>query len=892
MRQLRTGWQRLHETFRTRQADSEFADELESHLQMHVDDNLRAGMTAEEARRQALIRLGGMAQTQQTYRERQTLPWMESLWQDLRFAVRMLRKSLAFSTIAVLTLALGIGANTAIFSVVNGVLLNPLPFPHPEELVVVHESKPNFEFGAVSYLNFQDWQAGSHTFSSMAAIRGYGFTLTGLGEAEQLNGQFMTAGFFETLGVQPLLGRTFTAAETQPGAAPVALISEGLWRRKFDAAPDVLGKGIVLEGKSYSVVGVVPASYRSTAWPLRTRDVYVPMGQWANPSLQQRAAGLAIRGIARLKPGVSLEQANADMARVTGNLALAYPDVDKGIGAKLVPLKEQMVGNVRPFLLVLMAAVGFVLLIACVNVANLMLARSTGRMKEFAVRTALGASRVRLLRQLLTESLMLAAVAGGLGLLLAVWGTHTGLKLLPEVLPRGEEVGLDHRVLLFTMLTSLLAGVLFGVMPAARTSQVDPNAALKDSGRGVSGTRHRAQSVFVVAEVAIALVLLVGAGLMVRSLSRLWNVDPGFNPHNVLAFGYTLPPSMIHGNPDAIRAAYRNFDEQLGAIPGVEAVSQSWAGLPMGDEDDTYFWLDGQPKPANTDSMYGTLLYRVGPDYLKAMGIPLRRGRFLTTQDKERSPLVGVIDDAFATKYFPGQNPIGRRIALGSAGETMEIVGVVGHVKQWGLDGDDTQPLQVQLYTSWMQAPDDLVRLVPSGATAVVRYTGNLAGVTAAIRHTMQQQNHEQVLYDTRTMDSAIAESLGERRFAMVLLTVFAGLALLLASIGIYGVIAYLVGQRTQEIGIRMAMGAGRGDVLRLMLWKGTRLALAGVGCGVVAALALTRWMAKMIYGISATDPLTFSAVAAVLLLVAMAACYFPARRASRVDPMQALRME
>jgi len=892
MRKLRALWRRLCGIFDAEQADREFADELESHLQMHLEDNLRAGMSPQEARRQALIRLGGFEQTRQAYRERQTLPWIEPFWEDLRFGVRMLRKSPAFTAIAVVTLALGIGANTAIFSIVNGVLLNPLPFSHPEQLVVLHESKPNFEFGAISYPNFQDWQKSNHTFSSMAVSRGYYFSLTGTGVAEQLDGQFMTSDFFETLGVKPLLGRTFTQAEELPGAGPVVLISEGLWRRKFGYSPDILGKGISLEGKSYSIIGVIPASFHLAAWSLRNRDVYVPMGQWRNPALTERGAGLGIRGIARIKPGVSVDQANADMARVSQNLADAFPDVDKGISAKLVPLKEQLVGDVRPFLLVLMAAVGFVLLIACVNVASLMLARSTGRMREFAVRAALGASRRRMIQQLFTESLLLATVAGGLGLILAVWGTHAGLKLLPEALPRAEEIGLDLRVLLFTMTISLLAGTVFGLMPALKTSQADPNTALKAGGRGASGTRHRAQSTFVIAEMAIALLLLIGAGLMVRSLKRLWSVNPGFNPQNVLTFGYTLPPSMINGNPDAIRAAYRNFDDELASTPGVEAVSQSWGGLPMNGDDDTLFWLDGQPKPANTDGMYGTLIYNVGPDYLKTMGIPLQHGRFFTAHDDEKSSPVGVIDEVFAKKYFPGEDPIGKRIVMDDNNRKIEIVGVVGHVKQWGLDADDVNPLRVQLYTAWPQTPDDIVRLAPSGIDAVVRYTGSLTGVSNAIRRNVEQGSHQQILYDVHTMESAISDSLAERRFAMILLGVFAALALLLACVGIYGVIAYLVGQRTQEIGIRMALGARRADVLGLMLWEGTRLALMGIAIGGAVALALTRLMTKMIYGISATDPLTFFGVAIVLMLVAIAACYLPARKASRVDPMQALRSE
>jgi predicted permease len=892
MPQLRAFWIRLKGLFDTKGAEAEFATELEGHLQMHIDDNLRSGMTPNEARRQATIQLGGVEQTRQAYRERQTLPWLETLSQDIRFSLRTLEKSPGFAFIAILTLALGIGANTAIFSIVNGVLLNPLPFPHPEQLIVLHASKPNFEFGSLSYPNFQDWQKDNHTFSSMAISRGYYFSLTGMGLAEQLDGQFQSSDFFETLGVKPLLGRTFTLAEEQPGAGLVVLISEGLWRRKFSASPDVLGKTLSLEGRNLTIIGVVPSSFQLAVWSMGSRDVYVPIGQWKNPNLTERAAGLGIRGIARLKPGVSLEQANADMARVSRNLAMAFPDVDKGTTAKLVPLKEQMIGDVRPFLVVLMAAVGFVLLIACVNVASLMLARSTSRTREFAVRIALGASRNRLIRQLLTESLMLAIAAGTLGLSLATWATHAGLKLLPQTLPRAGEVELDYRVLLFTSTISLLSGTLFGLVPALKSSQADPQTALKEGGRGASGIRHRAQSVFVIVEMAMALVLLVGAGLMVRSLARLWSVDPGFNPQNLLTFGYTLPPSMINGNPDTIRAAYRSFDERLAATPGIEAVSQSWGGLPMEGEDDTLFWLDGQPKPANTSGMNGTISYNVGPDYLRVMGIPLLRGRFFTSHDDEKAPYVGVIDDVFAKKYFPGQNPIGKRILLDGDDRKLEIVGVVGHVKQWGLDADDTFPLRVQLYTAWAQTPDEFTRLAPSGVDEIVRYKGDLTNVTDAIRRTIAQMSNEQMIYNPGTMESAISDSLGQRRFAMVLLAAFAALALLLASIGIYGVIAYIVGQRTQEIGIRMALGAHRIDVLRLMLWEGMRLALIGVGIGIASGLALTQLMGKMLYGVSAADPITFSAVATLLMVVALAACYFPARKAARTNPMQALRSE
>jgi len=889
MKTLRALWRRLLGTFRMQQAEQEFAAELESHLEMHIEDNLCSGMAPGEARRQALIQLGGVEQTRQSYREQRSLPWVETLWHDLRFGVRMLRKSPVFSAVAVLTLALGIGANTAIFSIVNGVLLHPLPYPHSEELIILHESKPNFEFGGISFPNFKDWRKDNRSFSSMAVSHGYYFSLTGKGEAELVDGQYMTSGFFETLEVKPLLGRTFTEQEEIPGAAPIALISEGLWKRKFDASPNVLSRAISLNGRSYSIIGVVPSSFRLTVGGLGDRDVYLPMGQWNAPGLLARNAGMGLRAIGRLKPGVSIEQAKADMARVSKNLAKAFPDVDTGIGASLVPLKEQIVGDVRPFLLVIMAAVGLVLMIACVNIASLLLARSTTRMQEFGIRAALGASRTRMIRQLLTESLLLSIASGALGLVIAVWGTHACLKLLPQTLPRSEEIGLDLRVLFFTLGITLLTGTLFGLLPAFRTSRTDPHAALKAGGRGSTAVRHRTQNIFVISEMAIALVLLVGAGLMIRSLQQLWKVDPGFNPQNVLVFGYTLPPSMIGGNPTAIRAAYRNFDDQIAAIPGVTAVSQSWSALPIDSENDIQFWEDGQPKPASTNDMKGTLAYSVGPDYLKVMGVALRRGRFFTSHDDEKAPLVGVIDEVFAAKYFAEQDPVGKHIMLADGDKRVEIVGVVGHVRQWGLDADDTNPLRVQLYTPWMQMPDDFARIAPSGINAVVRYQGDLTQVFNAIRRTVEQNSHEQIFYDVHTMESSLSSSLAQRRFVMILLGSFAGLALLLASIGVYGVIAYLVEQRSQEIGIRLALGAQRTDVLNLILWQGMRLAVTGIVIGIAAGLVLTRMMTKMVYGVSATDPGTFLGVAALLMLVVAAACYIPARRASLVDPMETL---
>ena len=552
-----------------------------------------------------------------------------------------------------------------------------------------------------------------------------------------------------------------------------------------------------------------------------------------------------------------------------------------------------MVGSIRSSLLLLLAAVGFVLLIACVNVANLLLARSTGRAREFAIRLAMGATQARVLRQLLTESTLLALAGGTLGLLVAHWGTAALLGLLPTALPRAEEISLDAPVLLFTMAISLAAGLLFGLAPSLQASQPNLQQTLQEGGRGASA-RQRTQNIFVVAEMAMALVLLIGAGLMVRSLTRLWSVNPGFNPHHVLSFGVSLPPSMMSASQDAIRAGFRELDRKLASIPGVIASSVTWGAVPMGGDDEQLFWLGGQPKPASEHDMNWAVDYIVGPDYLKVMGIPLERGRFFSAQDNEHSRPVVVIDDVFARTYFSHQDAIGKRINLNTGGVQAEIVGIVGHVKQWGLDLDDTHSLRAQFYLPGMQMPGAFIAMTPSGSGVLLRTDEAVPSSTVldAIRRNSQEMSSEQVIYGVQTMDDLVSDSLAARRFSMILLGIFAALALVLASIGIYGVISYLVARRTHEIGIRMALGADRSAVLRLVLGGGMKLALVGVSIGIAGSLALTRLMAKMLYGVSPSDPVTFLTIAALLLLIAMAACYIPARRAMRVDPAIALRYD
>ena len=807
------------------------------------------------------------------------------MFQDLRIGLRMLLKNPGFTVVVVATLALGIGANVALFSVINSVLLNPLPFPQPDQLVTLDQSKPNFDMGAIPYPNFQDLQRENQTFSAMSISRGFGFSLIGAGEAERVSGRLVSADFFSVLDVKPVKGRTFAPSEDQPGAGPVAIISAELWQRKFGAAEDILGRSLTLDDKSYTIIGVIPANLTLFS---RT-DVYVPIGQWDNPALKRRGAGLGLHGIGRLKPGVTIEQGQADLRGVMARLATTYPETNKGNGAKVSSLKERMIGGIGSTLWLLLGAVGFVLLIACVNVGNLLLARSTGRTREFAIRSALGAGRWRLLRQSLIESTLLALAGGALGLVLAGWGTSAAVAVLPTTLPRASEIHLDSRVLIFALAISILTGILSGLVPAIRTSRARLSETLKEGGRGASSARGRGQGVLVAVEMALALVLLIGAGLMIRSLSALWNVDPGFRPDNVLTFGLSLSPSLRTASPDAIRANLRQLNDQLSATPGVRAVSFTDGGIPLQGADDTVFWIEGQPKPASGSEMNSAFVYRVEPGYLAAMGIELKQGRFFNDQDTEKSQPVVVIDEVFARKYFGNADPIGKRIY--QRDEPQQIVGVVRHVKQWSLDAEEQQTLQAQFYEPLRQFPDNAMSSLAAGVLVFVRYQGPAAPFDS-IRRVVQNQNKQNVVSQPQTMNEVVAGSLAPQRFSMILLDAFAAVALLLASLGLYGVISYFVGQRTHELGIRLALGAQRNDVLRLVLSSGMKMALAGVVLGLIAAFGLTRLLAKMLYGVSATDPLTFTVIAMLLTTVALIACFVPARRATKVDPLVALRYE
>jgi predicted permease len=819
--------------------------------------------------------------------------FVETLIQDLHYGLRQLRRNPGFTAIAVITLALGIGANAAMFTVVNGVLLNPLPYPHANQPVALAEKFASFaEFG-ISYPDFLDWEKMNHSFEALAAYRHTDLNLTGLGEAERVKATLVSASFFPLLGVKPIIGRNLSREEDRAGAAPVVILSGGFWKNKFGGSADILGKVLPLDGRDYTVIGVIPPSFYfcCEATNFVPSDVYVPIG--SHKSLWRSVRGdHTIFAIGRLKRGVTLQQARADMNGIARDLASAYPDSDKNERIWLTSLKEWMVGNIKPTLLVLLAAVGFVLMIACANVANLLLARSTGRAREFAIRFALGASRGRVIQQLLAESIMLALTGGGLGLLLASWATKAGLAVLPEALPRANDVRLDPRALAFTLITSILVGVLFGLVPALQSSRPDLQGSLKEGGRSSSATSYRAQRIFVVSEMALAVVLLVGAGLMIRSLVYLWRVNPGFNAHHVLTFNVALPPSIAREMPDQIRASLRHLTDAVRAVPGVKAASINEWSVPVVSSHVASFWVEGRPKPSTESEMPQTVFYVVGTEYFNVMKIPLLRGRLFTRDDDLRSRFVAVIDEDFARTYFRNQDPVGKHVYLSGIEKPCDIVGEVGHVDQTGVAEDKQSPLWVQLYIPAPQVPDQYISILERTSGFVVRTQSSKYPSIEAIRSAIEAMNPRQVAYGFESMDGLIARSLASRRFTMILLAVFAALALVLASIGTYGVICYSVARRTHEIGIRVALGAQKRDVCRLVVGQGMTLALSGVAIGILGAFGLTHVLSNLLYGVKPTDPLTFTAVSLVLIAVALLACYIPARRAARVDPMVALRHE
>jgi predicted permease len=803
--------------------------------------------------------------------------------QDLRLSLRILKKNPIFTLIVIVTLALGIGVNVAIFSVVNGVLLNPLPYPDPDQLVIISQSKQNFELGALPYLNFLDLQKENKTFSQMAIFRRHTFGLFDVNGSETVEGRHVSADFFSVLGVKPILGRTFMEHEDKVDSQPVVVISSNFWHRKFGGSPDVLGKTLDIDEKIYTIIGVLPANF----YFVRADDVFVPIGHTNIPSLMSRTAALASRAVGRLKPGVTPEQAQADLSRIMRGLAETYPDTNKGQGATVSSFRMLVIGESGRALWMLLGAVGFVLLIACVNVSNLLLARSTGRAREIAIRTALGASKWRLFRQTLIESMLPALLGGVLGLLLAAWGTHAALAVFPSTVPRALEVGVDFRVVIFATVVSIFAGVLCGVAPAMRLSQWRLAETLKEGERRTGSARSRAQGALVAVEMALAVVLLIGAGLMIRSIAALWKVDLGFRPgDHLMSFALGMPPSLRNEGPHATRVKAREIAEQVRAVPGVKTVSFSGGAFPMLTQQDTSFWRYDQPKPTTSSDLLNANDYRVDPDYFKAMGIPLKRGRLITDQDNDQTQYVIVVDEVFAHQFYGDTDPIGKVIKQ-EIRPPQVIVGIVGHVNHWSVDSDKSNTLQAQMYEPFQQVNgrwQDIRLLIGADEGAKVPF--------AAVREVINRNNSENVIAKAQTVKETVANAMADRRALMILLEVFAGVALVLASIGLYGVISYLVGQRTQELGIRLALGAQRRDIFQLVLGHGMKMALIGVGLGVLAAFGLTRLLTNLLYGVSATDITTYVAIASLVVVVAILACLVPARRATKVDPLVALRYE
>lgn len=807
---------------------------------------------------------------------------MHTLWQDLRFGARMLLKRPGFTLAAVITLALGIGANTAIFSVVNAVLLRPLPYPDSDRLVMLSTNETDGVLGNTGYTTFVDWSERSRAFEHLAVIRSWGGTLTGQGEPEVIEGLRVSANYFKLLGVSPALGRDFEIEEDRPVSRFVVIISQSLWQRHFNSDPQILGKQLTLSDQPFTIVGVMPRGFSDflAANFYEPAEVWAPVGYDITQPFACRSCQ-HLKAIGRLKPDVSLEQGRIEMKTIMEVMSREHPKTYATSAISVARLQDQFVGAVRPALYLLLVAVGLVLLIACANIANLMLARASERAKELAIRATLGAGQWRIVRQLLIESLLLSVVGAGIGLLLAVWGTETLIRISPAQILQLQSVNVDAWVLGFTLLMSLLTCLLFGLAPAWQAARQDAQLALKEGARGSSGKKQRRlRESFVVAQMMLALVLLVGAGLLIRSFIEVLDSTPGFETRNLLAMQVPATGAK-YNEAERVIAFYTESLERIQALPGVEAAGIV-SNLPFGGNMDmSAFHVEEKPL-ANPADAPSAERYGISPNYLRAMGIPLLHGRWFTEHDNSNVPLVVLVNNTAAQRIWPNEDPIGKRIRLGGIDDPLRtIVGVVGDVHHYGLE----IPPDLQAYVPHAQWASSYMQLV-------VRTGPEPGALAAPVRKAIHAIDPDIPVYKVSTMNQLISASVAQRRFTLLLIGVFATVALLMAAVGIYGVMSYIVAQRTQEIGIRLALGAQPGDVFRMIVGQGMMLALLGVGFGLVGAFALTRLMANMLFGVGPTDPVTFAGIAILLIGVSLVACYVPGRRATKVDPLVSLRYE
>lgn len=811
---------------------------------------------------------------------------VDAVGNDILYALRIMRRAPGFTVAVVFTIALGIAANATIFSVVKGVVLASLPYPEPDRLVTVLESRPNVKQLGISYPDFQDWQHGVRSFERMAALTWRNYDLTGPGTSEHLDGMEVSSGFFAALGVQLVLGREFSPQEDRPKGAQSIVISDRLWKDRFASSAGAIGRSLILDGVDFTVIGILPPGFR--IWT--NVDVYTSLAR-GEPLLYQDRTIHSITSIARLKPGISLGQAQGELNALQANLDHLYPAADRNLGISVEPLKRSIVGDVAGTLLLLLGAVGIVLLIACTNVANLLLARSAARAREFAIRSALGATRPRMVRQLLTESMLLALTGGLLGVILAVLALRLVLARFAQNLPRSENIHLDIPVLLFVLGVSLIVGILFGLAPALNGSRRALQASLKAGERGFTRARLPVQNVLVVFQMAMTVVLLVSSGLLLRTISHLWNVKPGFDRQHVITFKVGLSPTLTR-TAASTRIAYRQLLDHIREIPGIQAADFTNV-VPLSEHDNGGpFWVGAQQSTSIQDAPHA-LYFETGPEYLHTMQIPLLRGRFFTAADDPDSEPVVVIDSVLANTYFPHKDPVGQLVTV-AHWHTARVIGVVGHVRHWGL-GDSGNYNPSQIYISFYQLSDEWVPAFARDLSIAVRTPLDVAAIGPAIKNIVYGTGMDQPVYDIHTMQEIASDSMASQRLPMVLLAAFAVLALLLATVGIYGVLSYSVAQRIPEIGIRMALGAARSDVLAMIVGQGLWLAIAGLLIGGVGALLLARLLSsfsRLLYGVRTSDPLTLVATSVVLVGAATFACYFPARRASLIDPMIALKDE